>query len=101
MPLTLGCIRKFPGNLPIDPASAASGEISELTILNLLSRVDLHSEIPQEFSNGDGAVQRDLHSEDLLHTLYVFATCSLCSCGIHPMCLQHIMYASATYTLRI
>ena len=56
-------IRKFPGNFPIDPASAASGEICELTILNLLSRVDLHSEIPQEFSNGDGAVQRDLHSD--------------------------------------
>ena len=56
-------IREFPGNLPIGPASAASGEISELTILNLLSRVDLHSEIPQEFSNGDGAGQRDLHSE--------------------------------------
>ena len=56
-------IRKFPGNLPIDPASAASGEICELTILTLLSRVDLHSEIPQEFANGDGAVQRDLHSD--------------------------------------
>ena len=56
-------IRKFPGNLPIDPASAASGEICELTILNLLSQGGSPFGNSSGFSNGDGAVQRGLHSE--------------------------------------